>query len=495
VRCAEQIIDSSGLADVFEARVQANQQRPGRPRELSMRTFLIGLFLVTQSGTMHLGRIAPTLNGLPTATRRRLGIHRTGGITDRQVQRLFAAITAALRIGGLNALDEVFDLLCDATQPDEASGTTSIAIDATDIQSWGNRRTIRSKKKVTDPDAKWRGTQHAKAIWKNPLFGYDLTVAVTIPEVNGAAVPLTARRARLRPAASDVGPTGLDIVAATAAMQGTLGDVIADRAYSKRKDGTDFALPVRALGGEPVFALMGYQLGVSDTIYGALIIDGNPFSPATPKNLRSIIPPPVGSSIRDIIAYQQQIAIRAKFAMVPHGRPNQNGDQDYRCPSAAGKLRCGLVPASLALPPTTPTALTPPNTARVGTVCAQATKRFAAIEAPLAQRHLHGSHEWYASWNRRNRVEGFFGNIKDEARESLRRGIIRVRTKEKVGLWLAFAVASANLRLTEAFRRKKNTVQPSPTRGRPRKRGLSSYLPVGTDRHFATANAPPGMAR
>ncbi len=81
-----------------------------------------------------------------------------------------------------------------------------------------------------------------------------------------------------------------------------------------------------------------------------------------------------------------------------------------------------------------PTALTPPKVARNRTVCAQATKRFNAADIPLAQRDLHGSRDWYASWNRRNRVEGFFGNIKDEARESIRRGIVRVRTKEKVGL-------------------------------------------------------------
>jgi hypothetical protein len=494
VRTAERVVDASRLADTLERRVARHRKRPGRPRELTMRNFLVGVYLVATTGTLHLCRIAPTLNDLPTGTRKRLGLTRDGRVTDRQVQRLFATVCAAVRADGLGALDETFDALCDATQPAEADGVTSIAIDSTDIDSWGRRRSIRSSKTPSDPDARWRGTQQAKSTWKNPLYGYDLTAAVTVPDASGGDVPLAARRVRLRPAAQDVVGAGLDVIAATAAMQGGLGDVVADRAYSRRHDGSDFALPVRALGGEPVFGLRADQLGVSGTVHGAVIIDGNPFSPSTPANLRNLNPPPVGSSIADIVAYQQQVAKRALYALVPHGKRNHNGDADYRCPAAAGKLRCALVPASLALPHTTPTALTPPKTVRKGSVCAQATKRFNAVEIPLAQRDLFGSREWYASWNRRNRVEGFFGNIKDEARESLRRGIVRVRTKEKVGLWLAFAVAAVNVRLTEAYRRRPNAAPPARKTGRPRKQGLAAYVPSGYDCHVAAANAPPGQA-
>lgn len=494
VRTAEKVIDDSGLVTVLEARVAALHVRSGRPRELSIRALLVGAFLVAQHGTMHIRRVAPLMNQLPTATKRRLGIDRPGGVTTRQVQRLFTTITHALRTDGIDALDQVFDLLCDATQPDEADATTSIALDSTDVESWGRRRSVKSKKKVSDPDARWRGTQNAKAIWKNPLFGYDLTVAVTIPEIAGADVPLVARRARLRPAAQDVVPTGQDTIAAVAAMQGALGDVVADRAYSARNDGTDFALPVRALGGEPVFALTKYQVGVSGTAHGAVMIDGAPFSPSTPEGLWSITPPLPGSDIASIIRYQQTVAMRAQYALVPHGKRNHNGDQDYRCPAAAGKLRCPLVPKSLAAPYSVTTVLKPPLSVLPGTVCSQATKRFQATEVPLAQRDLYGTRAWYDSFNRRNRVEGFFGNIKDEARESLRRGIIRVRTKEKIGLWLALAVAAANVRLTQAFRDRASGGKTRPKKvrtGRPRKPGLSSYVPDDFERHMLAASSPP----
>lgn len=494
VRTAERVVDASGLAATLEQRVKAHQRRTGRPRELTMRNFLVGMYLVATTGTLHICRIASTLNGLPPATRKRLGLTRPGGITDRQVQRLFATICTALRADGIASLDDVFDALCDATQPAEADAVTSIAVDATDIESWGRRRSLRSAKTSSDPDARWRGNQQAKSTWKNPLFGYDLTAAVTVPDIVGADVPLVARRVRLRPAAQDVGPTALGLIADVAVMQGSLGDVVADRAHSRRHDGSDFALPVRALGGEPVFGLRTDQLGVSGTVHGALIIDGNLFSPATPANLRNLTPPPVGASIAGIITYQQQVAKRSQYALVPHGKRRTNGDADYRCPAAAGKLRCALVPGSLQLPMSVPTALTPPTVARKGTVCAQATKRFAAADIPLAQRDLHGSRNWYASWNRRNRVEGFFGNLKDEARESIRRGIVRVRTKEKVGLWLAFAVAAANVRLTAAFRRRPTAAPPKRKRGQPRKPGLAVYLPAGVATRPAAANAPPPHA-
>jgi ribosomal protein S18 acetylase RimI-like enzyme len=293
-----------------------------------------------------------------------------------------------------------------------------------------------------------------------PGFGF---VSADIPEVSIAVVP-QARR------------TGIG----RALMEHLIHQACA-RSVSHLSLSVEHDNPARELYGE-----LGFTVA-----HDAVIIDGNPFSPSVPKGLRNLTPPPVGASIADIIAYQQQVAKRSQYALVAHGRRRPTGDADYRCPAAAGKLRCGLVSASLQLPLSVPTALTPPKTARKGSVCAQATKRFAASDIPLAQRDLFGSREWYQSWNRRNRVEGFFGNLKDEARESIRRGIVRVRTKEKVGFWLAFAVAAANVRLVAAFRRRPTAAPPKRKRGKPRKAGLDVYLPAGVATRPAAANAPP----
>ena len=118
---------------------------------------------------------------------------------------------------------------------------------------------------------------------------------------------------------------------------------------------------------------------------------------------------------------------------------------------------------------------------------------------------------------RRNRVEGFFGNMKDEARESIRRGVIRVRGREKIGVFVALAIASLNVRLTESFRHKQANrawgatvracakgVKGATTgarsssrrgRGRPKKQGLGEFLPRAAKHlaeNLAAANAPPG---
>ena len=56
VRRAEELIDASGVADPIDA-IIAGQDRPGRPRELSVRTLLVALVVLAQTGTMHLIRI------------------------------------------------------------------------------------------------------------------------------------------------------------------------------------------------------------------------------------------------------------------------------------------------------------------------------------------------------------------------------------------------------------------------------------------------------
>jgi hypothetical protein len=50
-----------------------------------------------------------------------------------------------------------------------------------------------------------------------------------------------------------------------------------------------------------------------------------------------------------------------------------------------------------------------------GAVCRGDFTRLSLTDAPLAQRDVWGSADWCRSYNRRNRVEGFFGDQKDEA--------------------------------------------------------------------------------
>jgi hypothetical protein len=88
------------------------------------------------------------------------------------------------------------------------------------------------------------------------------------------------------------------------------------------------------------------------------------------------------------------------------------------------------------------------------------------------------------SMNRRNRVEGYFGNLKDQARENIRRGTIRVMGLVKTGLLVATAAASLNLRLGKSFdeeegtSKTKKTGEPRKKLGRPRKAGVAAFARV-----------------
>jgi hypothetical protein len=487
VRRCERVIDDSGIVAFLEDRIISFNKRPGRPRELSVRALMVALLLLSESGRLHLTRVPDLLNSLDAASRRRLGVTRDGGITFRQVQRLYALVTASIREPDAPvaddqscdrptpvALDDVCDLLLASTLHEEAKDARSIAIDGTPIDSWG-RGKRKSGRPSTDPDAAWRG--RGASAWKRPTFGYNLTVAVTAPEVGGSNVPLAAKSMRLRKIIDPGIDAALSVVNSVAKSQGSLSDVLADREYTMSNDGADFLLPVRALGGEPVFQLTEYQLGAHGTSHGAIIIDGQPFSPSTPRGLWKIEVPAVDASAKKIREYQDQITIRSQYALVPHSARKPNGSQVFQCPASAGKIQCPLVGSSLHPLSKISTALMAPSNVPPNTVCSKKFTTFSADDIPLSQRELHGSTEWYFSTSRRNRVEGFFGNLKNEARENIRRGTIRVRGLEKTGLLLLMAVARVNLRLADIWL--ENTNQPMRAKmGRRRKLGVVKYADV-----------------
>lgn len=574
IREAERVIDASGVVSKIEAAISAKAKRSGRPRELSVRTRLVGLLVVAEDGRVHLSRVVGLLNSLNAATAKRLGVQRANGITMRQVQHLFEVVTKALagaseesatgsvvvgsvsgegdaeaggddeqptegdeekgevagrdddrdveieeeekveekveeeggegegdddpsvaqqprRVLDYTLFDEICAALVAASAHPETDRSRSVAVDGTSVDSWGTRR--REEKDgfggvvkvmvATDEDARWR--PKGEASWKRPVFGYDLTVAASTKDLSGPDVPLAALSMRFRPANEDARQQALTTVSELYRRRGALGDVLVDREYTMSKDGADFLMPVRAMGGEPVFDLTGYQLGARGTQRGAIIIDGQPFSPSTPQALLMITPPEVTASVTELINYQRQIAIRAKYALVRHGSRKSDAQQTYQCPGSAGRLGCALQAprrkAKLGLMP----ALLAPKTALPNSVCSKMFTTFSAEEIPHSQRELYGSREWYASYSRRNRVEGLFGVAKNEAGENLRRGNIRVRGLFKTGLLVALILSSTNLRLGRSFA-KAAAAKVRAKRGRPVSRKMAKFKLAA-----ASANAPP----
>ena len=124
-------------------------------------------------------------------------------------------------------------------------------------------------------------------------------------------------------------------------------------------------------------------------------------------------------------------------------------------------------------------------------VCSNRYTRIDAADLPLHQRGLFGSAQWHHSYARRGRVEGFFGNLKNDATESVQRGVIRVVGLYKTGLMLAAAVAATNLRLTDTFRARRHAPV-RVKRGRPRRRPMDVYTRVALATHRSGAPPPTG---
>ncbi len=111
--------------------------------------------------------------------------------------------------------------------------------------------------------------------------------------------------------------------------------------------------------------------------------------------------------------YEDRVALRSIYALVPHGRRRDNAAVDVQCPAQAGKLRCHLVASSMRRPVTILPALAAPRAVDGRDVCSNRYTRIDAADLPLHQRDLFGSTEWHHSYARRGPVEGFFGNLKN----------------------------------------------------------------------------------
>jgi hypothetical protein len=392
----------------------------------------------------------------------------------------------------------VLDRGVEATHPADLAHTGSYAVDSSEVRTWArqNRRQPKAPWLYPDPDASWNGKRtHGSTGW----YGYWLHGVVRIPEAGtgAAGVPCLVERIDLTPANADVRVAGLELLTRMVADHETADaaagrpdrprkDVLADRAYtSENRKAEDWVWPLWELGFTSVHELTVHQLGPArlgtpKPVTGALVIDGQPYSPRLPRHLRNLTPPPLGSDRATIAAYQAVVAQRALFALHPVGGRNADGSWDFGCRAMAllGQLRCDLKPRSLTLPvtkPTTSAGVYTPPAGRLPKVCGQEKARITREELPYWQPNLYGSKAWYDSYNRRNRIEGVFGNLKNDATQNITRGNTRVMGLAKTAFMTMVAVMAVNLRLLDTWRLRQQqaaTTKAAPVKRRPRRRTL-----------------------
>lgn len=416
----EGIVDASGVAEVIEPHLPVGV----RPRQLSVRTLLIGILLVLADGRpAHLRRVHRALCGLALEERPRLGVlvEWKGGphtLTYRQVERTFSLLVDALAKdqgeGTVSALaQEVADALLEASVPaPNKEATSSYAVDWTDVESFSTRRRVDGA--YNDPDASWGHRKGGGPGEKDDrFFGYYLQIATMVPDDGAAKIPELARRMALTSCHVDPPPAFVGVLEAMAASGVALGDVVVDAGYAHRVP-EHWALPLRAIGVELVMDLHPHDRGTQGTFAGALCHNGNLYCPATPPPLFELEPLAKGADRAATQAHDARAAELARYKLGRASAPDVDGYQRVSCPAVLGKVRCPLRGDSMALAYTRPEIYEPP--AHPPTCCSQRTLTVPpSVNAKTAQKHDYPSPAHRRSYARRSAAERTNATIKDPA--------------------------------------------------------------------------------
>ncbi len=175
----EGILDASGLAEMVEPAMPSG----GRPRQLPVRTLVLGFLLATADDRpAHLTRVHAALVSLPDAEKARLKIAvsrrgRPHELTYRQVEhtgRSLRAVFDAERLDGKpgQLLTQVTEALVEASIPEALGAEGDLAVDWTDVESFA--RPGRGGRPSSDRDASF-GHRRGDA----PGQGHEVFLATT----------------------------------------------------------------------------------------------------------------------------------------------------------------------------------------------------------------------------------------------------------------------------------------------------------------------------
>lgn len=525
----ERIVDACGQASRIEALLPAGV----RPRQLQVRTLLLGMLLVATEGRpAHLRRVHQALLALSEPDRFRLGViaawkQGPHTLTYRQLEYTFARVVKVLSKAKPDGspsetLSEVTDALLEASvsvlgEPD----SSSYAVDWTDHESWsrpppkkptqpadaqpatdratpgggehaqasGEDAQQAATQACADPEAAWGHRTSNHPATGEMFFGYYLQAVTTVKDEHGPEVPELVRRIQLTSCRHDPAPALVPVIER---MHNSvlISDLLADSGYSYRV-AESWALPLRALGAQLIIDLHPQDRGPHGTHQGAIIANGALYCPATPTPLLELSPLHRGASPEQTDAHDRQCQQLHHYKLSPITGHDPDGYHRAICPAAQGKIRCPLREASMTLAHDRPTVLDPPRQPPV--CCAQQTITVPpAVNAKTTQKHDYPSREHRRSYNRRSAAERTFATTSDPATNDLSRGFCRMMGLTPIALFTATALIARNIRIADAFnaRQAENERRRAaglPPKSRRRRRQTIADL-------IAAANAPPPPA-
>lgn len=442
------------------ARVEALLPVGGRPRQLAVRTLLIGMLLAASDDRpAHLVRVHQALIELGAAERRRLGVLADwrGGphaLTYRQVERTFGLVVRALGAnatdgGPSDALAQIVDDLMEASIPAaHKQASSSLAIDWTDHETWA--LAPHTGQVGADPDASWgHRASHAIGVRDELFYGYYPQAATMVADEGGPPVPELARRLAVTSCHLDPPRAFVAVLERMHAAGIAIGDVVADSGYAHRA-ALAWALPLRHLGARLITDLHPADRGPKGTHSGAVIANGNLFCPCTPPALLQIGPLARHADTTTTAAHDTATTETAHYKLGRLSADDTDGYHRVGCPAVASKLRCPLRPVSMTLPLDRPEVLAPP--ANPPRCCVQQTLTVPpAVNAKTAQKHDYPGPLWRRSYARRSAAERTFSTIKDPASTDTTRGWCRVMGLSAITMFLTCALVVRNNRVLDAF--------------------------------------------
>ena len=469
-----------------------------RPRQLRVRTFLLGIACCLVDGRpAHLSRVHEALRCLPEADRWRLGVlawHKGVAhlLSYRQTEYLNHLLAKALSHNepdgtATTRLQGLLDALVEASVPARYKDVSpSLALDWTDYESFCHPP---GKDGISaDPEAAWGHRRGGGPGEKSELFfGHYCNLATMVREENGAVVPELVRQMTLSSCRHDPVPVAVFALVRRFEAGSLLpGDVLSDSGYAHRVP-EHFALPLRAAGASLVIDLHPSDRGPQGTFSGAVLANGNCYCPATPTALFGLDPLPRGATDAEIASHDQKSAELARYKLGPISADDVDGYHRVACPAVTGKLRCPLWPASTALSYSHPSVLEPPE--HPPECCVQKSITVPPkVNAKTRQKHDYPGKAWRRSYARRSAVERSNSRIKDPATTDVQKGWCRLMGLVGPSLFLSVALACRNLALVDAFesRQAENArrlvVGLEPKTRRRRRKSLAE---------LAGANAPP----
>ncbi len=512
----ERIVDCAAVAERIEARLPIGV----RPRQLRVRTLLVGMLLAAVDGRpAHLRRVHDALVALPETGQRRLGVladwpagpHQ---LTYRQLEYTFSRVACALAKdqpdgAPSHALSDALDALLEASVTVlGAPASSSYAVDWTDHETWA--RPPRDKHAdSTDPkpaadDAEQPAPTNARrcadreAAWGHrrgnapgqrdePFFGYYTQAVTTVKDEHGPDVPELARRIQIASCRHDPPAILVAVIERMHANGIDIGDLLADSGYSYRVP-ESWALPLRRLDISLVQDPHPNDRGPQGTHMGATCSNGALYCPATPPPLLELGPLARGASAEQTAAHDQKTTELARYKLGPISGYDRDGYHRVACPATQGKLRCPHRPASMQLDHTRPQILTAPE--HPPTCCQQQTITVPpSVNAKTAQKHDYPSPAHRHSYARRSAAERTYATVKDPATNNLSRGWCRLTGLTPIALFTATTFIARNLRIADSFTARqaedqRRAANGLPPRQRKRRRQTTANL-------IATANAPP----